>query len=43
MKLTPVHCCIICSDVPRMVLRRLELDFHSEPLKQAAQVLNQVE
>jgi hypothetical protein len=36
------HCCIIWSEVPRMVLRRFELAFQSEPLKQLAQLPNQV-
>lgn len=34
MKLIPVHCCIICREVPKMVLRRLELDLNREPEKQ---------
>jgi hypothetical protein len=37
MKLTPVHCCIICREVPRMVLRRFDPWCQREPLKQFAQ------
>ena len=35
MKLTPVHCCIIWSEVPRMVRRRFERASNTEPVKQA--------
>ena len=37
MKFTPVHCCIIWREVPRMVRRRLELAVQREPEKHAAQ------
>lgn len=43
MKLTPVHCCIIWSDVPRMVRRRLDLASQSEPVKHAFQLRNHEE
>jgi hypothetical protein len=36
MKFTPVHCCIIWRDVPRMVRRKLDDGFLSPPLKQLA-------
>jgi hypothetical protein len=36
MKLTPVHCCIICREVPKIVRRRLLLAFQRDPLKQLA-------
>mgnify|MGYP007026580010 FL=1 len=35
MKLTPVHCCIIWSEVPRMVRRRLDWADQIEPVKHA--------
>ena len=35
-------CCIICREVPRMVLRTLDLDSLSEPLKQFNHPLNQL-
>ncbi len=34
------HCCIICSEVPRMVRRRLDLGDHRPPVKQLAQLWN---
>lgn len=40
MKLTPVHCCIIWREVPRMVRRRLERASQRDPEKQAAQEAN---
>merc|ERR1711939_152099 len=38
IKLTPVHCCIICREVPKIVRRMLEDCLKREPLKQFAQL-----
>ncbi len=41
MKLTPVHCCIIWREVPRIVRRRLDFWSVSPPEKQFIQLENQ--
>lgn len=42
MKFTPVHCCIIWSEVPRIVRRRFDAGSKSEPEKHAAHEAYQV-